>query len=73
MQLCGPVHERGQGSKQGSDAHSHFTGCKEDMDLHSKFALQTEVLSSVLITVRHVSQLSGEGQCIFSVDECVSM
>jgi len=41
-------HENGQGSKQGSDARSHFTGCKENSDLRSKFALQREVLSWVV-------------------------
>lgn len=38
-------HKNGQGSKQGSDAGSHWMGSQENTNVHSKFALQSEVLS----------------------------
>ncbi|XP_034860412.1 uncharacterized protein LOC118010338 [Mirounga leonina] len=44
----GKGHENGQGSKQGSDARSRFTGCKENSGLRGTFALQREVLSWVV-------------------------
>lgn len=45
---AGKGHENGQGSKQGSGTRSHFTGRQENLDLHSKFAVQREVLSWVV-------------------------
>lgn len=53
------AHKSGQGSKQGSDARSHFTGCKEDMDPHGEFALQSGVLSWALFLVITVDMFLG--------------